>query len=164
MKEKYCIECGEKLKLKENEGEGKVPFCKKCGKYRFERYSTAVSMIVRDEKSGDILLIKQYGRDSYILVAGYVNPGEGLEEAVGREIREETGMNASRIIYNKSEFFPPSDTLMCNFTAFVDKNELNTNDEIDSCRWFSLEEARENIRKNSLARKFLISYLNSLNP
>lgn len=162
MKEYYCIKCGSRLIEKTVEGEGKVPYCDKCETYRFERYSTAVSMIVRDILTREILLIKQYGRNSFILVAGYVNPGEALEEAVRREIKEETGMNVKRLMYNKSRFFPPSDTLMCNFTVWVDRAELNTNREIDSYSWFSEEDARRNIRENSLAKKFLISYLETV--
>ncbi len=77
-----------------------------------------------------------------------------------REIKEETGMTASEIRFNRTEFFERSNTLMCNFTAFVeDDSELCTNEEIDSFEWFSPEEARVNIRPESLAKKFLEAYL-----
>ena len=159
MIEKYCIECGTKLVMKNDGSEGMTPYCEKCGTFRFERYSTAVSMIVRDIRTDRILLIKQYGRDSYILVAGYVNPKESLEEAVVREIKEETGMDVKELRYNRSRFFEPSDTLMCNFTAYVDMNEIDTNSEIDSYAWFDDEQAETNIRKGSLAKHFLLCHL-----
>lgn len=60
-------------------------------------YNVAVSMVVINEQTGEILLIKQYGRPHFILVAGYVNRGEQLEHAVSREIKEETGMTVSRL-------------------------------------------------------------------
>ena len=82
----YCTECGTLLVEKELEGEGLVPYCEKCGQYRFPLYNVAVSMIVIDESTGKILLIQQYGRPVYILVAGYVNRGEKLEDAAVREI------------------------------------------------------------------------------
>ena len=160
MSSNYCRECGTKLVPKELENEGIVPYCPKCEQYRFPQYNVAVSMIVINEEKDEILLIQQYGRPSYILVAGYVSRGEALEDAVAREVREETGMTVSRIKFNRTQFFEKSDTLMCNFTAFVkDSSELDPNYEIDSYAWFTRDEARANIRPNSLAEYFLVSYL-----
>ena len=160
MSSNYCRECGTKLVPKELENEGIVPYCPSCGQYRFPQYNVAVSMIVVNEEKDEILLIQQYGRPSYILVAGYVSRGEALEDAVAREVREETGMTVSRIKFNRTKFFEKSDTLMCNFTAFVkDASELDPNYEIDSYAWFTRDEARANIRPNSLAEWFLVSYL-----
>jgi len=160
MIQKHCFECGSELIERELEGEGIVPYCPKCEQYRFPMYNVAVSMIVINEETDEILLIKQYGRPHFILVAGYVNRGEQLEQAVCREIKEETGMTPSRIKFNRTSFFEPSNTLMCNFTAFVqDASELSPNGEIDSFQWFSPDEARRNIRPNSLAEKFLNAYL-----
>ena len=73
MIQKHCFECGMALIEKELEEEGIVPYCPKCQQYRFPMYNVAVSMIVVDEETGKILLIQQYGKPSYILVAGYVN-------------------------------------------------------------------------------------------
>ena len=128
MTGKFCRECGTKLVPKELENEGIVPYCPSCGQYRFPQYNVAVSMIVVNEEKDEILLIQQYGRPSYILVAGYVGRGESLEDAVVREVREETGMTVSHMKFNRTQFFEKSDTLMCNFTAFVkDSSELHTN-------------------------------------
>lgn len=163
MIQKHCWECGAALIERPLEGEGIVPFCPVCGEYRFPMYNTAVSMIVTDEKTGRILLIQQYGRPSYILVAGYVNRGESAENAVRREILEETGLHAGRIRFNRTRFFEPSNTLMCNFTAFVsDADRLHTNREVDQYSWFSPAEARRNIRPNSLAAAFLNAYLDEI--
>ena len=160
MSSNYCRECGTKLVPRELENEGIVPYCPKCEQYRFPQYNVAVSMIVVNEEKDEILLIQQYGRPSYILVAGYVGRGESLEDDVAREVREETGMTVSHMKFNRTQFFEKSDTLMCNFTAFVkDSSELDTNYEIDSYSWFTRDEARANIRPNSLAEYFLVSYL-----
>ena len=86
MIEKFCHECGTKLTKKELENEGTVPFCPKCEAFRFPMYNVAVSMIVINKQTNKILLIKQYGKDYYVLVAGYVNRTEQLEHAVARGI------------------------------------------------------------------------------
>lgn len=160
MSGKYCQECGTALTEKYLENEGMIPFCPKCNQYRFPMYNVAVSMIVVNKMTGKILLIKQYGRPFFILVAGYVNRTESLEHAAIREIKEETGMTVASIKFNRTRFFEPSNTLMCNFTAFVeDDSELSVNNEVDSYCWFSKDEARENIKPESLAAYFLNSYL-----
>ena len=85
MSEKYCYECGSKLIKKELENEGIISFCLKCNQYHFPMYNVAVSMIVINKETNKLLLIKQYGKPFYILVAGYVNRTEQLEHAVARE-------------------------------------------------------------------------------
>lgn len=159
---KYCYECGTLLTEKTSELDGTVPYCPTCGRTRHMHFNVAVSMVVIDKSTGKILLIRQYGKPGYILVAGYVNRGEAAETTVVRELKEETGMTAVEVKFNRTKFFEPSNTLMCNFTAFVnDASELAPNYEIDSLAWFSPEEARENIRPNSLAKEFLEAYLDS---
>lgn len=102
MIQKHCFECGTALIEKELEEEGVVPYCPKCQQYRFPMYNVEVSMIVVDEETGKILLIQQYGKPSYILVAGYVNRGEAEEHAVVREVREETGLEVEHLRFNRT--------------------------------------------------------------
>ena len=102
MEMKYCMHCGHKLDEKYLMGEGMVPYCPECQEFRFPVYNTAVSMIVMNKELDKVLLIKQYGRDSYILVAGYVNKGEDAEDAVKREIGEELGLQVLECHFNRS--------------------------------------------------------------
>ena len=97
MIQKHCYECGTALTERELEGEGIVPYCPQCQQYRFPMYNVAVSMVVINEQTGQILLIRQYGKPQFILVAGYVNRGEQLEHAVCREVKEETGMTVTHV-------------------------------------------------------------------
>lgn len=163
MKHLFCQECGHKLIEKELKNEGMVPFCEACDTFRFPLYNVAVSMIVRNKENGKILLIQQYGRTSNVLVAGYVNRTESAEEAVVREVREETGMKVVEYRFNRTKYFAKSDTLMINFTAFVENDkDLHPNEEIDACQWFTSAEARASIRPDSLAQEFLNAYLDEV--
>ena len=74
-----------------------------------------------------------------------------------------TPMKGPQMEFNRTSFFEPSNTLMCNFTAYVkDDSEISTNGEIDAYEWFAPEEARRNIRPNSLAERFLNTYLDEI--
>jgi NAD+ diphosphatase len=157
---KYCMQCGTKLIMRYHEGEKKeIAFCEGCKDFRFPVFNTAVSMVVTNESEDRILLIKQYGRDRYILVAGYINKGEEAEHAVAMEVREETGLTVSRVQFNHSHYYARSNTLLLNFTAVVDGMNVHENSEIDSYRWFTREETRKNVSKPSLAGDFLEGYL-----
>lgn len=158
---KYCMECGTKLKDRFLKNEGMIPFCEECGQFRFPVFSTAVSVEVQSPDRERILLIKQYGKDRYILVAGYVNKGENAEDTVVREVKEEIGLDVVEVKFNKSEYFAPSNTLMLNFSAVVSDDSLAhvSEEEVDSCKWFTREEAKENIFPGSLAERFLLHFL-----
>ncbi len=162
----YCYECGTALIRKPLEKEGIIPYCPSCGCYRFPIFSTAVSMITLNPDQNKILLIRQYGKPSNILVAGYVNQGENAETAVAREIAEELGRQVTALHFNKSEYFARSNTLMLNYTCVIDSESLREVDprEIDHAQWFSFEEAPREIRPGSLAEQFLLYYLDTVNP
>jgi len=75
----YCPQCGQKLTKRELSLDGLIPYCEQCGDFRFPVFSVAVSMIVMNEMGNQVLLIKQYGKDSYILVAGTLIKGKTLK-------------------------------------------------------------------------------------
>ena len=87
----FCIKCGNELHLKHLDNEGMIPFCDKCGEYRFEQFNVAVSMVILNKDKDKTLFIEQYGRKMKVLVAGYINKGESAEDAVKRELFEEDG-------------------------------------------------------------------------
>lgn len=160
LKMNYCMACGTKLEMKYLESEGReIPYCPSCQDYRFPVFNTAVSMIVMNASKDSILLIKQYGLDSYILVAGYINKGEDAEHAACREVKEETGLDVETVHFNHSHYFAPSNTLMLNFTVTVADTHVHEDWEIDSYRWFSPSDAQKHIRRPSLAQAFLDGYL-----
>lgn len=164
MEMNYCMQCGTKLRLREHEHEGMTPWCETCGEYRYPVFNTAVSMIVMNEKQDRVLLIRQYGRPHYVLVAGYVNRGEDAEAAAAREVREEVGLEVLSAHFNHSHYFASTNTLMLNFTVTVREPEVHANFEVDDWRWFSVGEARASIKPNSLAQAFLNGYFTGEYP
>ena len=159
--ERYCTKCGTEYEIRELENEGKVQFCPKCQTWHFPVFNTACIMIVVDKTSNKILLVKQYSKPHFILVAGYVNRGESAENTVRRELKEETNLEASEICFNKSFYFERSNSLMLNFTVYVDDiSNMKTNSEIDCYDWFSFDEAVQNIKEGSLAKEFLVEFTN----
>ena len=161
---KYCLECGTALLLRESDGEGLIPFCSSCEVFRFPVFSTAISTAVLNRDKNKILLIQQYNRPDYILLAGYVNKGEDAETTLIREVKEEVGLDIVAYEYMRSLYFAPSNTLMLNFIGVADSEDLSQMSvEVDHAAWFTFEEAAQAIKKNSLAETFLLAIIEKLN-
>ena len=159
---RYCLECGHKLILRNEKQEGDVLYCEECQMFRYEPFSTAISIVVVHPNKDQVLLIQQYGRPSNILVAGYINKGECAEEAVDRELMEEIGLSTSCCQYLGSEYFPKTNTLMLSYTVLAVTADLKhmCDWEVDQAAWFSFDDAYRMIRRDSLAQRFLFRFLN----
>ena len=158
---KYCMHCGKQLSTKFIEKEGNVAHCIACDTLFFPQFNTAVSMIALNPARDQILLIQQYGKQRNVLVAGYVDQKEAVEETLVREMKEEIGRNICAYKYLKSEYFERSNTLMLSFAVVLDDMNLDNMDEeeIDCAAWFSFEKAKEMIAKDSLAERFLDHFM-----
>lgn len=152
----FCTVCGEQLSLMYADGEGLVPYCKKCGEFRFPPFSAAVSMVVLNRAKDKILLAKHLGQQDYILFAGYVKKGETAEKAVVREFKEETKLNTVKAKYMSSRYHEPRNVLMLNFLTIAEDGEpvLDKN-ELEEVKWFPVNEALDAVKKNSTAEFFL---------
>lgn len=152
----FCVECGEQLTLMFADGEGLVPYCKKCGEFRFPQFSTAVSMVVTNRAKDKILLARHCGQKDFILFAGYIKKGETAEKAVAREFKEETGLNTVKAKYMVSRYHEPKNVLMLNFLMIAEDGEARIDTkELDEIKWFTPLEALDAIRKDSIAEAFL---------
>ena len=140
---KYCSECGTKLILKECGIDGEVPYCPMCKQFRFPMFNSAISTIIFNPTKDKILLIKQYGKDFNVLVAGYITKGENAKETLIREIKEEVSLNVMEYTYNDNEYYQPSNTLMHNYAVVVDSENFKLTNEVDEAHWYSIEEARK---------------------
>lgn len=134
----YCGHCGTPTKT---DGDKYAKVCPKCGLVSYPRISPA--MIVAVVKDQRILLARNRHRPFkfYSVLAGFVEPGETLENCVRREVREEAGIEVKNISYFGSQPWPFPDSLMIAFTAEYDSGEIIIGeDEILDAGWFSVEE------------------------
>lgn len=158
----YCRDCGEKLTLRFLENEGLVPYCSGCGNYKFPLFPVAVCMTVTNRTEDKILLAKHKGDDDYTLFAGYVKKGENAEKTIPRELREETKLTPIKWRYYASRYHESKDVLMLNFIVTTDETDPTLNEEIEEAHWYTFDEAKEMIRKNSSAEAFLLGAINDL--
>jgi NAD+ diphosphatase len=115
-----------------------------CGATHFPRTDPVVIMLV--EHAGRLLLGRRAGWPSnrYSVLAGFVAPGESLDEAVVREVREESGIEAYSPRYVTSQPWPFPSSLMLGFEARADGGEPSARDgELEDVGWFTLRSVRE---------------------
>lgn len=155
----YCNICGTRLELREGEGEPNlIPFCPSCGEYRFEQFNVAIITAIFNTDRTKLFMMRQYGREKFNFLAGYVNKGESAEEALKREMMEEMGMTLVSHKMLFTHYFAKSNTLMIAFESTVDSEDLSgmNEREVDEARWFcSYDEAWEAVIKGAVAEKLL---------
>ncbi|MGE5546332.1 MAG: NAD(+) diphosphatase [Solirubrobacterales bacterium] len=131
----YCGACGAPARLTEG---GHARVCTGCGEQIYPRTDPAVIMLVED---GDRVLMHrqpQWSPGMWSVLAGFVEPGETLEEAVAREVREETGILVTGVRYAGCQPWPFPSSLMMAFTARACGGTLEPDPhELEDARWFS---------------------------
>lgn len=152
----FCPRCGEKLRPKLCGDEGEVPYCESCKRPFFPFSYPCVICLCISEGGSEVALIKQgYVSENYVNVAGYVKQGETSESAAVREIKEEIGLDAVSVRYVGSWYHAKSDNLMLGFECKVKKGELTLSSEVDEADWFTLESARNLLRRDSIGMSLL---------
>lgn len=136
---RFCGVCGGEVALARGGWQGA---CTRCAVEHYPRTDPAVIVAVSD---GERLLL---GRQSawaarrYSVIAGFVEPGESLEQAVAREVMEETGVRVRSCRYLASQPWPFPGALMLGFIADADPDEPRAGDELEEARWFTADEIR----------------------
>jgi NAD+ diphosphatase len=153
----HCGRCGTPLRTKTTE---RAKECPQCGQLHFPRLAPAIIVLV---ERGDQLLLarsRHFMPGMYSVLAGFVEPGESLEEAVVREVKEEVGIDVKDIRYFSSQPWPFPHSLMIGFTATYDVGEISTNDEeIEDAGWFTADNLPRIPGKISIARKLIDGFV-----
>jgi NAD+ diphosphatase len=130
--------------------------CPNCGLVNYPRLSPAVIVLIT--RGDDLLLARapHFPPGMYGLVAGFVEPGESLEEAIAREVREEVGIEIQQLRYFGSQPWPFPNSLMIGFTAEYAAGEIAIDPtEIEVADWFNKHHLPKIPPKLSIARKLI---------
>ncbi|MFL6198091.1 MAG: NAD(+) diphosphatase [Thermoanaerobaculia bacterium] len=155
---RFCGRCGTPTAAQPSE---RSRTCPSCGLQHFPRLSPAVITLVEDDE-GRALLARSphFVPGVYSTIAGFVEPGESLEEAVAREVREEVGVALRDIRYFGSQPWPFPNSLMIGFTARYAGGEVRIDPgEIEDARWFTLDDLPLIPPRLSIARELIDDYL-----
>jgi NAD+ diphosphatase len=137
---RYCANCGTATDVVDG---GYSRRCASCGASHFPRTDPVVIMLV--EHDGQLLLGRRAGWPGrrFSVLAGFVSPGESVEEAVVREVREESGIVAYEPRFVASQPWPFPASLMLGFTARSDGGRPVARDgELEEVGWFTREQVR----------------------
>ena len=139
---RFCSACGQQSEIRRG---GQMRRCVRCGALHFPRTDPVVITVV---SSGDQCLLGQSrGRmtrlKTYSCLAGFMDQGESIEEAVAREIMEESGIRVKNVRYCFSQPWPFPHTLMIGCEATAATTEiLRDEEEMEDVRWFHKDEVR----------------------
>jgi len=143
----YCGTCGSPARPQAG-GNSRTCVNESCGREIFPRVDPAIIVLV--ERDGRCLLGRQasWPEGRYSTIAGFVEPGESLEDAVRREVFEETNVRVGAVHYHSSQPWPFPSSLMLGFIASATSTDIELNDrELEDARWFSRDDLRSGFPK-----------------
>ena len=156
---KFCGNCGTATKQSPLET---ALVCVKCGAAHYPKICPAIIVaVLREDK---ILLAhnRNFRPGLYSTIAGFVEPGESLEECIQREVLEEVGINVRDIRYFNSQSWPFPNSLMLGFTAEYESGELRPDeDEITEADWFTIDKLPEIPAPGSISRSLIDEFVKS---
>jgi NAD+ diphosphatase len=139
---RFCGVCGSETKSTQG-GHIRVCASEGCREQHFPRTDPAVIMLVTDGERSLLGRQAAWPPSVYSTLAGFVEPGESLEEAVRREVYEETAVEVDEVHYHSSQPWPFPSSLMLGFTARArTRNIVLSADELEDARWFTRDEVR----------------------
>lgn len=157
---RFCGTCGTPTENLAGESGRRCP---KCGSLFFPGASTAVIVAVHREDTILLAHNRSFKNGLFSLIAGFVDPGETLEQAVAREVREETGIEIGGLRYVMSQPWPFPNSLMAGFTADYAGGEIRVDGrEIEEAGWFARDSLPETPRPGSVAHKLISLWKNRL--
>ena len=152
----FCGVCGGPMKMHTEISKR----CTHCGKEIWPLLATAIIVLIRREDKVLLVHARNFRGKFFGLVAGFVETGETLEEAVVREVHEEVGIKIKNIRYFASQPWPYPCGLMVGFTADYVSGELHLQrSELDDAGWFDRDHLPPVPDKMSIARQLIDSWL-----
>lgn len=150
MSTRFCGQCGSRTVPKEA---GRRMQCSNelCKRRVYPRVDPVVIMLVIDKENDRALLSRQsrFVPRMWSCLAGFMEPGESLEEAVRRETWEEAGIEVGEVVYHSSQPWPVAPSgipcqLMVGFFAYAKSLELNVDkEELEDAQWHSREDVKK---------------------
>lgn len=153
----FCGRCGEPMALSINDRSKRCPACQL---NHYPRIAPAV--MVRITRGDEILMARspRFPPGMYSVLAGFVDPGETLEQAIHREVMEEVGLKINNLRYFTSQSWPFPHSLMIGFTADYVSGEIVLEDEeIEEADWFRRDNMPKIPSTISIARRLVDDYL-----
>jgi NAD+ diphosphatase len=151
---RHCGACGTALDYRRA---GWLGWCPRCELEHYPRTDPAVIVAITD--GARLLLGRNPGwpPHRYSTLAGFVEPGESLEQTVAREVFEESGVRIRGCRYLASQPWPFPSSLMLGFIADAEPDEPDTGDELEDARWFTFDEVDAALRGASPEGGLLLS-------
>jgi len=154
---RFCGSCGSPTASVDG-GFMRVCAGEQCGQQQFPRTDPAIIVLVT---SGNRCLLGRqpsWPKGMYSTLAGFVEPGESLEAAVIREVREESGVEVAGMGYFASQPWPFPSSLMLGFTAQAASETIHLGpDELEHARWFTRKEMRDMLQQGTLKLPFKLA-------
>ncbi len=154
---RFCGSCGSPTRIA-HAGHVRICIDDACGQTHFPRTDAAI--IVRITRDDKILLARQANWPPHrcSVIAGFVEPGESVEQAVLREVWEETNLHVYDVHYESSQPWPFPGSLMLGYSAVTEDEEIILRDgELEHAAWYSRQDIRDGLRKGSLLMPTRIS-------
>ena len=140
QRNRFCGVCGAENRAARA---GHVMHCsnRACNQETFPRLDPAIIVLVTDGERALLGRQASWPPNRYSTIAGFVEPGESLEDAVAREVLEETGIRVASSSYHSSQPWPFPSSLMLGFQAEAASHEIHCNDlELEEARWFTRDD------------------------
>ncbi|OOF22791.1 NADH pyrophosphatase [Salinivibrio proteolyticus] len=149
----FCGRCGHRAAL---DTQSVAMWCAVCQRHDYPRVSPCVIVAVRDDKR---LLLAQHPRHKtgmYTVIAGFVEPGETLEQCVAREVKEETGIEVKDIRYMDSQPWAFPSNVMMGFLADYAGGQLRPDyEELTDAQWFDCQSLPPVAPQGTIARRLI---------
>jgi NAD+ diphosphatase len=154
---RFCGRCGHETRPLRTE---RAKLCTDCNLITYPRISPAIIVLIK--KGEEVLLASspRFPQSLFSVIAGFVEPGESIEETVHREVKEEVGIRVKNIRYFASEPWPFPDSLMLGFVAdYCSGDIVIDNNEIRAAGWFTRDNLPDLPSPMSISRALINAWI-----